>query len=162
MSAKSEHAGIEESYASPEMLDSLDSNDPYNALVYDERSAKAVQLVRHATLWIGNLPEAALRGLSTQGACAVSALFPGKDVVAVTVRRKEDIGTKRKSWALVTFGSEELAMEVLDESTPECVAENVFEGAFLPITMWLNAFNCVFPAGEMLRRCGSSAQLVQP
>ena len=85
-------------------------------------------------------------GLSTQGACAVSALFPGKDVVAVTVRRKEDIGTKRKSWALVTFGSEELAMEVLDESTPECVAENVFEGAFLPITMWLNAFNCVFPA----------------
>ena len=49
---------------STQMFDSggTDSDDPYSSLVYDERSAKAVELVRHATLWVGNMPEVALRG----------------------------------------------------------------------------------------------------
>eukprot|EP01043_Picozoa_sp_COSAG02_P011851 COSAG02_NODE_443_length_22233_cov_69.528870_7_plen_131_part_00 len=126
MSAESESADITDNLENSQMLDSSDSNDPYSALVYDERSTKAVQLVRHATLWVGNLPEAALRGLTTQGSCAVAALFPRRDIVAITVRRKQDKGTKRKSWALVTFGSVELAQAVLDESTPQYVAGFAF------------------------------------
>ena len=101
--------------------DSNISNDPCSSMIYDERSETAVRLVRNATLWIGDLPSVALRGLSTRGSCAVSALFPGRDVVTVTVRRKEDIGLKRKSWALVTFGTREIAESVLEESTPQYV-----------------------------------------
>lgn len=125
MSANSISTDIGDNMDDSQMLESDDSNDPFISLVYDERSSNAVQLVRDATLWVGNLPEPALRGLTTQGSCAVSALFPGKDVVAVTVRRKEDIGIKRKSWALVTFGSKELAEAILDETTPQYVAGNL-------------------------------------
>ena len=144
-----------------QMFDSGGTNDPYSSLVYDERSAKAVELVRYATLWVGDLPEVALRGLSTQGSCAVSDLFPGRDVVAVTVRRKQDIGVKRKSWALVTFGTTELAKAILEESTPQCV--------------WLllvSLCRCIvrsparrvrgLAAGETLPRCGNLAQPARP
>jgi hypothetical protein len=119
MSAQSDEYVGDRMVKSGMLTQSDDSIDPYASLVYDERSSKAVELVRAATLWVGNLPESALRGLSTQGSSAVSALFPGTDVVAVTVRRKEDVGVKRKSWALVTFGSAKLADAVLDEATPQ-------------------------------------------
>eukprot|EP01043_Picozoa_sp_COSAG02_P064641 COSAG02_NODE_9511_length_2191_cov_4.383843_1_plen_693_part_01 len=138
MSAESESADIMEGIENSQMLDSSDSNDPYSTLVYDERSAKAVKLVRHATLWVGNLPEIALRGLTTQGSCAVSVLFPGRDVVAVTVRRKEDIGTKRKSWALVTFGSVEIAEAVLEESTPQYAASFAFAAVLCSLVCGLS------------------------
>lgn len=75
--------------------------------------------MHQATLWVGNVPEAALKGLSNQGSAEISSLFHGRDVVAVTVRRKEDVGVKRKSWALVTFGSAQTAATVLEEATPQ-------------------------------------------
>ena len=37
----------------------------------------------------------------------------------MTVRRKDDCGEKRKSWALVTFGTAQTAAAVLEEVTAQ-------------------------------------------
>ena len=75
-----------------------DGANMFDAMVYDDKSGRAVKMVREATIWIGQLPDALLRGLCNSGSSAVAALFPGCDIVAVSVRRKDDVGTKRKSW----------------------------------------------------------------
>lgn len=65
---------------------------------------------RDATLWVGNIPEAEVRGLSSVGAERLLVLLNRyQGVLSISVRRKAAEPGKHKSWALVTFESKEAA-----------------------------------------------------
>jgi hypothetical protein len=134
-SAILEEGSMDDELASMDNTLSQDSSsgdgDPFAQLQHNDAGREAVRLAKTATLWVGQLPESMLRGLSSQqhgiSETAVenlASLFNSNEIVAVSVRRKEDSNGLRKSWALVTFSSEEVAMAVLAEF--KCVRRNVF------------------------------------
>eukprot|EP01048_Picozoa_sp_COSAG05_P000759 COSAG05_NODE_23_length_31591_cov_92.542995_12_plen_785_part_00 len=94
----------------PRNTPKIDSLQPF---VHNEASFRAVQKVRQSTIWVGKLPYAALRGLGNHGSSVLYSMFAGLDVVAVSVRRKDDTEDQRKSWGLVTFDSAEAKDKVL-------------------------------------------------
>ena len=63
----------------------------------------AILLLDTATLWVGNIPEAQVRGLKSVAAQSVLNMFVKNysGILSVSVRRKVGKRDENKSWALV-------------------------------------------------------------
>ena len=103
ISCESDCSGGSDSPSSIQKTASHDSESETDSSHHNDLLTTAISLLGTATLWVGNIPEAHVRGLKSVAAQSVLNMFVKhySGILSVSVRRKVGKRDENKSWALV-------------------------------------------------------------